>query len=249
MLKRQNKFLISFLTLFFTFTTLCLSETYKELDKDIVLADSLFQARKYTQSFDLYHDILHKHSAYSPAMLIKMAFIKEGLSDYPSALYYLNLYYQVSAQKKVLEKMEKLAETHGLSGYNYDDLEYFQFVYKKNKWIIVTALAAIALGLMVWTIIEKRKTQKVNGSLSIFVVVFLTLAFVMLNFSPQKPKGIIQSPVTHIMEGPSIGAEVIDVIKGGHRVNINDRKDIWVEIEWKNNRAYVHKNHLKEVRL
>jgi hypothetical protein len=51
-------------------------------------------------------------------MLLKMAFVKEGLGDYSNALYYLNLYYLKTYDKKVLKKMENLAERyHKLEGY------------------------------------------------------------------------------------------------------------------------------------
>ena len=43
-------------------------------------------------------------------MLLKMAYIQEGLEQYPEALYYLNLYYNQNPSKKVLAKMETLAE-------------------------------------------------------------------------------------------------------------------------------------------
>ena len=42
-------------------------------------------------------------------MLLKMAYIQEGLNHVGQALYYLNLYYLASKDKSVLGKMEELA--------------------------------------------------------------------------------------------------------------------------------------------
>lgn len=248
-MKRQNKFLISLFILIFSFTTNSFSEDYNSAKTELNLADSLFQANKYTQSFELYDKILQTQHFYSPAMLLKMAFIKEGLSDYTQALYYLNLYYQSSSHKRVLKKMEKLAEAHKLSGYDYDDIEYFQFVYKKNKWHIVGTLVAIAMALLIWAIIKKGKENFNYKPFGITVAVLLILAVFLLNFSPQMEKGIISASVTHVMDGPSPGAHVVDIISKGHRVDIQGHDDVWVEITWNDKKAFVNQNNLKEVVL
>src|SRR4051812_48821245 len=78
--------------------------TFEQLHK----ADSLFDSKKYIESFEIYHQILDSSDQYSPRMLKKMAFIKEGLGDYTSALYYLNLFYSSNPDNEVLKKMEEL---------------------------------------------------------------------------------------------------------------------------------------------
>ena len=65
----------------------------------LAIADSLFEARKYTESFKIYQEI-HGQNQGSPSMLLKMAFIKEGLDDYPAALYYLNQYYLFTSNER-----------------------------------------------------------------------------------------------------------------------------------------------------
>src|SRR6188768_765420 len=79
-------------------------------------ADSLFHARHYSQSFELYRAILDQHY-YSPSMLLKMAYIQEGLGHLGRSLYYLNLYYQATDDKQALYKMEDIAEKNKLEGY------------------------------------------------------------------------------------------------------------------------------------
>src|SRR5687768_16146486 len=78
-------------------------------------ADSLFQAKRYTQSFEHYETIL-KQNQYTPSMLLKMAFIQEGLLHTGRAMYYLNLYYLSTNDKTALEKMNELATKYNLEG-------------------------------------------------------------------------------------------------------------------------------------
>ena len=66
-------------------------------------ADSLFITKKYTQSLDHYEQIL-KQGQYTPAMLLKMAYVHEGLNEIGSAMYYLNLYHIATNDKMVLWK-------------------------------------------------------------------------------------------------------------------------------------------------
>ena len=48
-------------------------------EDEILQADSLFRAKQYTQSLSIYQSLLNKNS-YSNAMLLKMAYIQEGLN-------------------------------------------------------------------------------------------------------------------------------------------------------------------------
>src|SRR5690606_13561587 len=46
-------------------------------------ADSLFQSKNYQEALLVYESILNEDQTYSAAMLLKMAFISEGMGDYP----------------------------------------------------------------------------------------------------------------------------------------------------------------------
>src|SRR5688572_873023 len=71
-------------------------------------ADSLFRTKRYTQSLEHYEEIL-RQKQYSAAMLLKMAYVYEGLNQIGSAMYYLNLYHIATNDKSVIEKMNELA--------------------------------------------------------------------------------------------------------------------------------------------
>ena len=73
---------------------------YKALNK----ADSLYISKKYAEA---YTDYLHifEQGKYTPQMLLKMAYVKEGLGEVPEALYYLNVYYVNFPGRNILKKM------------------------------------------------------------------------------------------------------------------------------------------------
>ena len=81
----------------------------------VAKADSLFATRQFTQAGDLYQSVFQKHH-YSPAMLLRMAFIHEGLGRLGESLFYLNLYHLASSDPQALKKMEELAEKNRLQG-------------------------------------------------------------------------------------------------------------------------------------
>src|SRR5690349_20074349 len=66
-------------------------------------ADSLFQQKRYTQSFEIYNKLFQSRQ-YSPAMLLKMAYVQEGLNRISQSAYYLNLYYLATQDESALTK-------------------------------------------------------------------------------------------------------------------------------------------------
>ena len=249
MIKSQNRrvklFLIFLLGLVSIYNSV-LCETPRE---KLQLADSLFSQKKYTQSFELYEQLQRDYKKGSAAMLLKMAFIKEGLGDYTNALYYLNLYYLKTYDKKVLKKMENLAEQNKLMGYNYDDAEFFLNLYHRYQFQI--DLVIIALTVFLFSLILYRK--RTNKQLTLFplflFIGFLALIFVLNNFGRERLKAIITSPEVHLMKGPSPGADVVDVVAMGHRVEILGQHDVWVKIRWDENDAYIKAFDLKPITL
>src|SRR5690349_2721164 len=79
-------------------------------------ADSLFQQKRYTQSFEIYNTLFQSHR-YSPAMLLKMAYVQEGLNRISQSAYYLNLYYLATQDESALTKLGELADKYRLEGY------------------------------------------------------------------------------------------------------------------------------------
>lgn len=221
-------------------------ETTKE---KLDLADSLFNEKKYTQSFELYEEIQQVDKKASAAMLLKMAFIKEGLGDYSEALYFLNLYYLKTFNKKALKKMENLADQHKLSGYNYDDAEFFLNIYHQYQMEIDLFVLALILLIFAFLVYQKRQKKSLPMIPRILFVGFLLLILVINNFGRERSKAIITNSNVYLMKGPSPGSDVIDVISQGHRVKVLGKEDVWVRISWNENDAYIKSINLKPVKL
>jgi tetratricopeptide (TPR) repeat protein len=197
-------------------------------------ADSLFETQKYTQSFEIYKNILETSQQFSPRMLLRMAFIKEGLGDYTSALYYLNLFYSFNPDKEVLK----------LSGYNYSDLEYFISLYNEYYYYIITFFLMAAVSFYLYFVIKKTSNSKLGFNLPLLFMVILSAAYYLTNYNLTPPKGILTNDHTPLMSAPSGGSKLINFSAKGHRVTLLGKEDIWYKILWNDEPAYVREINL-----
>jgi hypothetical protein len=210
-------------------------------------ADSLFVDKKYTQSLEHYQTVL-KQNEYSPAMLLKMAYIEEGLNRIGQALYYLNLYYLASNDKTAITKMEELAARYNLEGYENSDADKVLSFYHDYHFHITLALSAIALFFVSLAFSIKRKGQRPIAS-GILSVVVLIIMIVHVNVGGEMSMGIVGNSNTFLMGGPSPGAPVIEIVNEGHRVEVVGKKDVWVAVVWNGEVAYIRQGNLLNVEL
>ena len=215
------------------------------INTQLLTADSLFRAQKYTESLAVYNEILENTGKASSAMLLKMAYINEGLENFGEALYHLNNYYNMSADQNALTKMRDLATAHGLGGYETSNLDYALRIYNEYRYILVAFFAA--LGLLTLAIIyrQKKKQGKLATSFGLALIFVMVVALCLTNFSGLKPQGVISGANTYLMSGPSAGADLVEVVNEGHRVGIIDRQDIWVEIRWREGTAFIRESNIK----
>lgn len=244
-MKIQNVIYKILILLFFI--NLLAGQTVPAQGQDEVLlqtADSLFDSRQYTESFKLYSQ-LYQEGKYTPAMLLKMAFIQEGLGEYSEALYYLNEYYLFTSDERVIEKMQQLSNEYNLRGYEYDDYDLFLNFFHRYRYTFLYSLLTLALaGLAYFAFTGKQQATKPYG-FGIAYVFLLALLFFLANYSLGPRRAIITADNTYIMNGPSAGAKVIHVSKKGHRVKVDGQNDIWTEIEWEGQTAFVRQNNLR----
>ncbi|HPH45480.1 MAG TPA: SH3 domain-containing protein [Chryseolinea sp.] len=205
-------------------------------------ADSLFQAKRYVQSLEHYETILEQKQ-YTPSMLLKMAFIHEGLGRIGPALYCLNLYYTRTHDQAVSDKMEELAAKFSLKGYEYSDRNKIFSLYQQYSLYISFALIAIAIFLMSLVLFLRRKKSHLLFPASVLVVILIGF-MVHVNVGQFFSTGIVSSPHTYVMAGPSPGADVITVLEEGHRFTVLGRKDVWLKIKWNGANAFVKENNL-----
>lgn len=211
-------------------------------------ADSLFQAKRYTQSLEHYEEILRQRQ-YTPAMLLKMAYVYEGLNQIGPAMYYLNLYHIATDDASVEAKMDELATKYNLEGYETTDSDRFWNFYLDNHlWISlsIAALALLLLSVMYHTRVKLHTRPMASG---IAVAVLVVMLIVHQQYGGERSRAIIAEASTYLMDGPSAGASVVDIVKDGHRVEVIGRKDVWMKIRWDDEVAYVKQRAVRPVRL
>lgn len=243
MQKPVLKFLVTGIIVFCLFPAAAQTSTYR-----LKVADSLFTAKKYTQSLEHYEAIL-KNEEYTYAMLLRMALIHEGLDQVGKALYYLNLYYEASKDPSVLRKMEELASKYGLQGYRRSDMDRLLTWYYDYHFQIAAALATVSIFLLALAFYRTKRTKSKPAGIFAALSAFLILLFVHLNFGEKISIGIIGHANVYLMAGPSPAADVMEIVSEGHRIEVIGKKDVWLKIRWDGKIAYVKENTILPVSL
>ncbi len=212
--------------------------------KDLLASgDSLFKSGKYTESFQEYQTLLEIYEQYTPQMLLKMAFIKEGLGDYTNTLYYLNLYFLEKADRDVIQKITTLATEHNLNGYKMSDNEYFSALFRQYYFYVFGGFLAISL-LLLFMMILKNKKQKEALAPGLLLLTLTAIFFFTGNIFLNQDKAIIAKNNTLMMNAPSAGASLLKKLKSGHRVEILDKEDIWYKVSLNNREGYIRDSQL-----
>jgi hypothetical protein len=207
----------------------------------LLVADSLFQQRSYKEAMKIYQENYHV-GIYSPSMLLKMAFISEGIGDKENATLYLSKYYDLSPNQQTITKIKSLTGQSELEGYQVSDGMRFVLFLVEYKEIIVGALT---LFLVISLIFLWTKGNRLTEARFYWPsVILITLIFVTNNFLKAQNAALVTNSPTMIVSKPSAGGEMIDLVEPGHRVKIKASKDIWYEVEWKEKIAYIRKDNV-----
>ncbi|WP_308421170.1 SH3 domain-containing protein [Echinicola rosea] len=199
----------------------------------------MFTAQSYQEAYKLYTDILQNQEAYSPAMLLKMAYITEGMGNYEDASLYLSKYYDHNPSPKVISKIKSLTDQPDLKGYTVSDSAQF-FKLLTDYQQPITGIFALLLVLSLIYVLAKNKTRQPKYLIP--SAILIVLAFLSNNFLLAPQSGIIKESPTIIMAQPTAAGKFIDKVNSGHRVIIKSSEDIWYRIDWDGQDAYVKKN-------
>ncbi|EAZ81150.1 SH3 domain-containing protein [Algoriphagus machipongonensis] len=209
--------------------------------KDLQNADSLFQQRSYKEAMEIYRQN-YQEGIYSPAMLLKMSFIAEGIGDKENATLYLSKYYDLNPNSQTITKIKSLTGQSDLVGYEVSDAARFMLFLIEYQEIIVGSLALFLVIsiIMIW-VRGKKNPESTFYWPTIFLII---LIFAANNFLKAPNAALITQSPTMIVSKPSAGGELIDRVEPGHRVKIKSSKDIWYEVEWKDQVAYIKKDNV-----
>ncbi|WP_339868749.1 SH3 domain-containing protein [uncultured Algoriphagus sp.] len=228
-----------FLTKLLIFLSISLQSIHCQADViALEKADSLFNVRSYKEAMEIY-DSNYQSGIYSPAMLLKMAFISEGIGDNERATLYLSKYYDLDPNPQAITKIKSLTGQSTLVGYEVSDGQRFLIFLTEYQDYIVGALSLFLVLSILTSWITGRKSEKTQTFWP--TILLIVLIFGANNFLNGPRTGLVTSSPTFIVTRPTAGGELVDMVEPGHRVRIKSSKDIWYEVEWKNERAYIKK--------
>lgn len=206
-------------------------------------ADSLFASQRFTDARTMYSHAFFDEKKTSPAALLKMAFMEEGLQKPDLTIFFLHQYYLFRPDSRVKNRIEDLSSQNKFSGYSIDEADYGYFLYRVYGQRVEIGLFAIACFIFFFMIF--RKFKKVTlGYTPIFILFFLISAGYLLNFRLPYKRAVLHGDKIFLMSGPSSGSSVLDVLGNGHRVEWVGSNDIWFEIKWNEKRGWVKKSDL-----
>lgn len=230
---------LSAISLMFPHQADCQANNIASLQK----ADSLFSQRKYKEALEIYENILYEENTYSPAMLLKMSFISEGMGEFGQASLFLSQYYEHNPNPSVIDKIKSLTNQRRLEGYELSDQDRFLSVLVEYKMEITSffALFLVFCLIMVFVLPGKRSLFLLPAS------VLLILAFVSNNFIHTPETAIVTGSPVLIMDSPSAAGNLVRRVEAGHRIIITSSQDIWYKITWENREAYVKKSDVSKI--
>ncbi len=211
-------------------------------DDRLSVADSLFEKQKFTEAKEVYESYFQKQLA-TPAMLLKMAYIEDATGSYEQALFYLHLYYKKSGDRLAVGKIEELAKANDLSGYSYNDFDYFEAIYANYKIQILFSFFAIVLLLFAYLLKKLRNGEKPVAAFMIQLV-FMVFLLILVNFKTTQ-RAIIVKDYSLLKSGPSAGAPSLELVSKGHQVTVLEQAEVWSKIRWVGKEVYIRSSRIK----
>ncbi len=180
-------------------------------------------------------------------MLLKMAYINEGLGRPGATLYFLKLYHLATDDEQALKKVEEISTKFGLTGYETTDAN--RISRWMNKWK-PGLLAILALLLFVPSVvIFLKRNQEAKPKLAVVMLITVVAVLFYFNNFISSESVIINNDNTYLMEGPSAGAPVAAIVGEGNQLDVVGREDVWLKVKWVDKVVYVKENSVMAVAL
>jgi len=225
----------------FAFFLLPVIVSAQSIEDQQAAADSLFRQKQYTQAFSVYRAI-EQQGFFSEAMLLRMAFIQDGLGNAAESLFYLNRLWLHTGDELTREKIQELAQKQKLYGHDYplhDRLRQALFGYRHTiLWGGVSACIFL-LAVSFFLVHKKLAGRKV---FPVFTLLSALVLGGLVYYSAPPAFGITNGEAVYLMTGPSGGSSVLVRIGKGHRIPLLGSEDVWVKTLWKGTRAYVRQS-------
>ncbi|WP_345110808.1 hypothetical protein [Hymenobacter algoricola] len=214
--------------------------TSQNVNPALQKADSLFAKGAYEASYPWYKQALRQQHQASARLLLRMAYVQEGLGHYPAALYYLSLAHARQPRLATWRKASELAQNHRLTGYTTSWRQSFTIAFWRYYYRGLQLLLAGAVGGGIFLLLRRRRPR--HWWLTYGLCIGLTGAY--LNLLLPDRVGLVVRPHVALMAGPSAGATWLTTSTAGDRLVVQGQQDIWYRVQWRGRDAYIRRNDL-----
>lgn len=219
--------------------------TAQKVIPELIRADSAFVAGAYVPAYQLYRRILRQHQQVSPQMLLRMAYVQEGLGHYPAALYYLSMAQVRQPRLSTWRKMAALARDNRLTGYPETWRQDLQLAFRRYYYL---GLQSLLIGAVVGgTLLLVRRYTLSRGWWAAYAT-YLLLTGAYLNLLGLEKAALVTRPRAALMSGPSAGATWLTTAAAGDRLVVEGKQDTWYRVQWQGQDAYIRTQDLLLVR-
>lgn len=212
--------------------------------KELKMADSLFAIARYPEAQALYKKNFSLTEKNSQALLLKLAFLAEKTNNYTDCLFFLSKLALVQPSRHLFEKMDKLAKEQNLTGYEFDDYNYFIIFYRKYGDYIPILLLTLGTYIVVIMVTKTRRKEPILQIHKISIIVYLLALLGILNVPSLYQTCIIVNENTFLRDEPSSAAGVVEKVGKGHKLTIIGSVDHWDRVIWNNRIVYIRKSDL-----
>ncbi len=208
-----------------------LSAVSADNERDMLYkGDSLFALGGYTQALGIYEELYKTHRVFSPAMLVKMAYVYEGLGDATMSLYMLNKYYLRNPDHEVLQKMASLAQKNNLPGYEYKEKNFLITYYKQYEEEILRVVLIVLMAMFMLGLINRIRGNYPTPGFLLFYFILAASAFLVHFRGIDERYGIVVREDTRAYEQPASASAVKMNLPRGSRMIISDQQDKWFQV-------------------
>ena len=207
-------------------------------------ADSLFAMAKYTEAELLYKKNYKEDEKNNQFLLLKLAFLAEKSNNYTDCLYYLNKLALINPSRRLFEKMDNLAAQQNLTGYEFDDYNYFIIFYRRYGDYIPILLLTLGAYIVFVMVLKTRRKEPILQFHKISTMIYLVVLLGIVNIPSLYKTGIIINDNTFLREEPSSAAGVVEMVRKGHKLTIFGSVDHWDRVIWNNRIVYIRQSDL-----
>ena len=219
--------------------------TAQKVSPELARADSAFDAGAYQLAYRQYRGLMRQEAVASPRLLLRMAYVQEGLGHHPAALYYLHMALARQPRLATWRKMAELARNQRLTGYPETWRQDLQLTFRRYYYL---GLQMLLLGAVVGGTLLLVRRQRVERGWWVAYGTYILLTGIYLNLLGTERAALVVHPRAALMTGPSAGAAWLTTVTAGDRLVVQGQQDTWYRVQWQGQDAYIRTQDLLLVR-